>query len=227
MLKIGFGNAKLAPNIATFSLPAGYACPGAKDCLALFNVKKNKLIDGINAKFRCYAASQEAVYPSVREARWHNFNLLKKCKNTDEMVTLIYKSIMSLKKMPKYFRIHVSGDFFSLEYFKAWEKIAYLLPKIRFYAYTKSIHFWAQRESFIPANFILIASKGGSYDVLIGNKKSAQVVGSEEEAQVLGLQLDDDDFLAHSGTANFALLLHGNGRSGSLQAQLYHENRIK
>ena len=48
-LKFGSGNSKLAPNIFTFSLPAGYSCPGAKECLsrAVKQPEGNyKLIDG-------------------------------------------------------------------------------------------------------------------------------------------------------------------------------------
>jgi hypothetical protein len=38
-------------------------------------------------------------------------------------------------------RIHVSGDFYSEAYFLAWIDVAKQRPDVKFYAYTKSLHF--------------------------------------------------------------------------------------
>ena len=108
LLKFGKSNAKLGKNVWTFSLPAGYSCPCADKCLAKADKVTGKIKEGPNTEFRCFSASSESIFPAVRAARWHNFNLLRG-KTLPEMMSLISSSL------PKgnIFRIHVSGDFFS------------------------------------------------------------------------------------------------------------------
>src|SRR4029077_12086494 len=115
LLKFGKGNAKLDKQIATFSLPAGYTCPGASACLARANRITGKVTDGPLAQFRCFAASAEAAYSNVRESRWHNFDLLKG-KTREQMRALILASLPDTTII----RIHVSGDYFNEAYFGAW-----------------------------------------------------------------------------------------------------------
>lgn len=212
MLKFGKGNAKLGKSIHTFSLPAGWSCPGANECKSKVVIVdgKRKVEDGPDCKFRCFAASSEVVYTKTYEARQHNFEALKGLTGY-EMTRLIQDS---LPKRAKYVRLHVSGDFFSQAYFDAWIEVARCHPNILFYAYTKSLNYWVARFSLInliPANFVLTASVGGRYDSLIStyNLRSARVVFSEEEAAKLGLPIDHDDSHAMKPKGNFALLLHG------------------
>jgi hypothetical protein len=124
----------------------------------------------------------------------------------------------------KIVRVHVSGDFYSQAYFDAWMEVARRTPDKLFYAYTKSLLYWMRRKDVIPANFRLVASKGGRYDDLIKEHKLryAEVVYSEREAKQRGLKIDHDDSLAYAGTKPFALLIHGNGASGSLQAKMHY-----
>lgn len=208
LLKFGKGNAKLSKLVHTFSLPAGWSCIGADKCLAKSDPKTGKLKDGQNTKFRCFAASQEALYPSVRKARWHNFNLLRQAKTTNKMRDLILKS---LPKNAKIIRIGVSGDYFNQQYFDSWLEVAKLRPKILFYGYTKSISFWMARTNEIPKNFILTASEGGKQDDIIRKYKLryAKVVFSPEEAKTLKLPIDHDDSHAMKPKGNFSLVLHG------------------
>jgi hypothetical protein len=114
-------------------------------------------------------------------------------------------------------RIHVSGDFFSADYFLAWLDIARETPHKRFYAYTKSVHLWVQYRDLVPENLVLTASFGGRYDALIEELelKSATVVFSTEQARALGLEIDHDDKHAYEGSDNFALLLHGQQKAGT------------
>lgn len=219
-LKFSFGNAKLPKYIATFSLPAAWSCPGAKLCQSFANPITGKIVDGKNIQFRCYAASQEALFPTTRAARWHNFELLKG-KSKAEMVQLIQESLPECIIL----RIGVSGDFFSQNYFDAWLTVIKNNPHIKFYAYTKSINFWIKRLKEIPANFILNASYGGKFDGLIKKHglKSVKVVDSEQHAADLGLEIDHTDKIAYTGDKSFALLLHGMGPKGSLQAKLKHK----
>ena len=215
-LKFGRGNAKLSRDIATFSLPAGWTCPGAKLCMARANRKTGKLTDGSSQAFRCFAASQEAAYRNVRESRWENFEALKG-KTREEMRDLILDSLPDAPIV----RIHVSGDFFSIQYFLSWCDVAAARPDVRFYAYSKSIRFWQTAEELgaVPSNLVLTASEGGKYDAEIGGRKRAQVVFSEEQAAALGLELDHDDSHAYGGRESFALLLHGTQKKGTVAAK--------
>jgi protein gp88 len=209
-LKFGKGNAKLNKTIHTFSLPAGWTCPGARDCKSKVHVdssNKRTLKDGAHTKFRCFAASQEVLYTNTHLARQHNFELLKGL-SAHEMAELIEAS---LPKRADTNRVHVSGDFFSQDYFDAWLAVALSNPHRLFYAYTKSLNYWVARMDIIPDNFILTASKGGNYDHLIDQHglRQAIVVFSEAEAEALGLPIDKDDSHAMKHGGDFALLLHG------------------
>jgi hypothetical protein len=217
LLKFQNGNKKLNSKIFTFSLPAGWACPFAHNCLSKTNPETGKLTDGEFTEFRCFAAMAEATYPTVRKARWYNFDLLKPLMNNiDSMVDLIQKSIPSKATI---IRIHVSGDFFNQNYFDAWLKVAANNPNVLFYAYTKSIPYWINRLTSInnTTNFKLTASIGGKHDDLVqtNNLKYAQVVYSKEEAKELNLLIDTDDSLAYSQNNSFALLIHGVQPKGS------------
>jgi Gene product 88 len=214
-LSFGKGNAKLAKDIVTFSLPAGWTCPGASACLAKADRVTGKLTDGYYQTFRCFAASAEAMYQNVRDSRWQNFDALKGLGRTDT-----YNLIMAnLPTKAKIVRIHVSGDFFSEAYFLAWCDVARSNPETTFYAYTKSIHFWQRNVSEVPLNLILTASEGGKFDSQINGFKRATVVYSEEQAAALNLQIDHDDSHAYAGKESFALLLHGTQAKGTVAAK--------
>jgi hypothetical protein len=219
MLKFGKGNAKLdgyKKPIHTFSLPAGFTCPGAKDCKsrAVIVNGKRQIKDGPDTVFRCFAASQEVVYTNTYNARKHNFDLLRVCKDTNEMAKLISDS---LPKRAQIVRIHVSGDFFSQRYFDAWVKVATENPSVIFYAYTKSIPYVIARKGTIPENFRITASFGGHHDMLIpaSGLRTALVVYTVAQASGLGLDIDSDDSHAIGTGGDFALLLHGTQPKGS------------
>lgn len=216
-LKFGKGNAKLSKDIYTFSLPAGHSCPFAFECKASADRSTGKIKDGKDQVFRCFAASQEALYTNTRTARWHNYDLLRELKTVDKMSTLI---VDSLPPKANTIRVHVSGDFFSQIYFDAWMAVARIFPSKKFYAYTKSLPYWLERRESIPKNFNLTSSKGGKKDVLIDlNKlKYAEVVFTEEQAMELKLELDHDDSHAYDGKKSFGLLIHGTQKKGSKAA---------
>jgi hypothetical protein len=216
-LKFGHGNAKLAEDVHTFSLPAGYACPFAHDCLSRADRRTGRITDGPETVFRCFAASQEAR-PSVRNARWHNWDLINSCFSINEVVALI---LDSLDASAKYVRIHVSGDFHSQDMFDSWCEVARRRPGAVFYAYTKSLLYWIRRKDSIPANLVLTASMGGRLDHLIHEHglRYARVVLSEQEAADLGLELDHDDSHAMKAGPSFALLIHGSQPAGTPAAK--------
>ena len=214
-LKFGKGNAKLDKKIHTFSLPAGHSCPFAFECEAKADRETGKITDGRNQTFRCFAASQEALYPTVRNSRWHNYELLKSLRTSSQMVNLIEDS---LPKKATTIRVHVSGDFFNQSYFDAWMTVATKHPDKKFYAYTKSLPYWLSRKDTIPKNFVLTSSMGGRQDKLIElNKlKYAKVIMDEKEAGKM--EIDHDDSHAYDGKKSFALLLHGTQKKGTKAA---------
>jgi hypothetical protein len=216
------GNSKLQDGQFIFSLPAGWSCPGALTCLSKADKDTGKTMDGPYATIRCYAASLEGVFKKLRDNLWHNFNLLRQCKDTAEIQALILKSIPTKALLV---RIHSNGDFYSQDYFDAWLLVALALPHVKFYSYSKSLNFVCNRLGSIPANFIINASYGGKYDNLIAQHKLKHVtiVNSKEEADFLGLDIDDDDRHAWNGTKSFALMIHSNGPVGSIQAKRHNE----
>ena len=229
-LKFSKGNAKLGSHIYTISLISGWSCPFAVDCLSKVVVDdetgKRSLQDGKDTKFRCFSASQEALYTETYKQRKFNFDLVKKKKAVE--ITEIIKD--SLPPKAKWVRIHVGGDFFNQDYFDAWLQTAKDKPEVLFYAYTKAIPFWVARLDEIPENFILNASRGGLRDDLIQkhNLKEAIVVYSEEQAEKLGLEIDHDDSHAYTkGKGSFALLVHGSQPKGSEASNALQELKKK
>ena len=221
LLTFNNNNAKLGRTVYTSSLPAGYACPGAKDCLCVCDPKTLKLHDGPDCKFRCFSASQETA-ANVSASRWRNSDLLRNAKTSSAMADLI---LNSLPKKALKVRPYISGDFFSQDHFDAWIAVAERRPEILIYAYTKSLPFWVARLDRIPKNLILTASMGGKFDYLIEQHqlRYAKVVYAPEEAVALGLEIDHDDSHAQRHGPSFALLIHGIQPKGSAAAAAQHD----
>ena len=217
MLFFSINNAKLVgTKTAAFSLPAGYSCPGAKDCLAWFDRDKKKLMDGKHQKFRCFAASLEATFPSVTKSVDNNLRKLKSAETVEAMTELIHLSLPGAYY--ENVRVHADGDFYNANYFMAWMAVAVRNPTRTFYAYTKSLQIWIRHKALVPANFVLTASKGGKWDSQIEahGLRYAEVVYHPEEAERLGLEIDHDDSLARDASVKkLALLLHGAQPAGS------------
>ena len=205
---------------AIFSLPAGHSCPFAKECFSKADRKTGRITDGPDTVFRCYAASLE-TRPAVRAAHWHNFDLLKSKKTIGELTDFLSKQIPEALR----YRVHSSGDFYSLAYFDAWMNVARMFPQTIFYAYTKALPFWVLRKDSIPANFRLVASYGGTHDHLIPahGLRYSKVVKSESEAKKLGLNVDKDDSIAYGTNDSFALVVHGTQPKGTVWAKAWYK----
>lgn len=217
LLKISQPNEKIAH--WSFSLPSGFTCPFAGSCLSKADRETGKIKDGPMTDFRCFSASQESIFPSVRKSRWNNMDGLRTVglNNIEAMSTLIISSLENyLPRNQKIFRIHVGGDFFNESYFKTWIKVAEYFDDILFYAYTKSTPYVINNLP-LPKNFRITVSKGGIYDNLIDEHKLkyAEVVYSEKEAEEKGLEIDHDDSHAWKDDKPFALLIHGIQPKGS------------
>ena len=240
MLKFSAANAKIeslskVPSLArylegkkkvySFDLLSGWSCPYAKDCLSkVYNLDgKRSLKDGPHTEFRCFSASQEVVYTNVYNLRKVNYDTLRAMSHDADMYNAI-KEVMP--KNAGVIRIHVGGDFFNEKYMLAWLRMAWAYPNVLFYAYTKSLKFWAELRDYIETtqNFILTASRGGRRDHMIESEsfRSDKVVYSEQESYNLNLEIDHDDSHAADPSKqdkDFALLIHGVQPAGSMASQ--------
>lgn len=218
------GNAKLDKSVAVFSLPAGHTCPFAKDCRSQSDRVTGKITDGKHCQFRCYATLAENLFPKVRANRWNNLELIKNAKTVIGMANLIEQALI-IRRNVKLVRFHQSGDFFSLPYFDAWLLVARQHPEWTFYGYTKALPLWVARLGSIPANFKLVASRGGTHDTLISEHKlrSARVVFTEKTAKRLGLEIDHDDSHVWNYDKDFAILLHGTQPAGSKAGKAWYQ----
>ena len=227
LLKFSTGNGKLK-NRLIFNIPAGYACPHAGVCKTMADRVTGKIMDlpqftGTEAdEYRCFAAMAE-TRPTVREARWHNWDLLREVMYMGGDQAMLIRDLIDLSLMVQpekdLVRVHEAGDFWTEQYMRAWFMVAASRPHQKFYAFTKSLGMWLNLKDIIPSNFYLTASQGGTLDYLIPKypevfQRIAHVVYTEEEAQERGLEIDHDD--SHClGDKSFALLVHGSQRAGS------------
>lgn len=177
-----------------WNLPTGHTCPFADDCLVKVERQTGKFENKSKA-YRCYAAAAER-FPSARNARWNNFDLVKSGQKP------------SLPKDAKAIRIHAAGDFFNQAYFDLWIDIANENPDVEFWAYTKSLKYWVQRLGMIPNNFELTASYGGRNDELIAQHDLKFVRIYKSKNDVLdGIPIDtNDDCARNKSIKEFALI---------------------
>jgi len=113
----------------TFGLPNGqeYSCPNATAFC-------HKI---------CYAGKLEKIYKNVRNVLMDNFAALSG-KNVHEMFLLLNNMVIDFREdcikhdAERLFRIHWDGDFFSIDYTRAWGYVVQGNPDIRFWVYTRN-----------------------------------------------------------------------------------------
>ena len=201
--------------IYSFDLLSGHSCPFADRCLskAIETPEGRRIQDGPNTEFRCFSASQEVVYTNVYKLRKANFEALRSCGTSKEMVELLQSA---LPKNAGIVRWHVAGDIFNRNYMSAIIQIAINNPGTLFYLYTKALPLWIERIELINSipNLVMTASYGGKFDNLIAenNLRYSLVVADENEASDFNLPVDDDDSHAaipDNRNESFALVIHG------------------
>jgi hypothetical protein len=210
-------------NVYSFDLLSGYTCPHARTCLAKVRVDPNTGIhtieDGPDMLWRCFSASQEAVYKNTFAMRKRNFDAVRVYKDPTALADLIASQLpINLGIL----RLHVAGDMYSQCYFNAWLEVAKRRPDILIYTYTKAVPYWLAMRSTVRKrkNLVLTASYGGRYDHLITPRRlrSVKIVYTTAAARHLQLPIDHDDRHAADPTTrsqSFALLLHGVQPAGS------------
>lgn len=194
--------------VASADLVCGYSCPMADKCKSFANRETGKITDGKNTEFRCYGATLEGAFPSVRALHWQNFDTMIKAKTIGKMTDELKQAI---KPNLKVLRIHSFGDFFNENYFRAWLNITELFPNISFFAYTKVLPYLSVAR---PKNFSMVYSYGGLMDEYVTNEPTAFVVNTEKEAKALGIPVackthPADDYKFVLKKKSFALVIHG------------------
>lgn len=136
--RISNGNSKLG-SLANMSLTPGATCSpeACKTCL----------------HGGCYAMKSYRMYANVRAAWDANTALAANNLPAMEADLMAYFGAVTA---PRFFRIHVGGDFISREYAEMWARVADRNPGTNFLAFTKQ---WDNvRGVRFPENFSLVLS---------------------------------------------------------------------
>lgn len=139
-INISKGNSKTGA-IPSFSLPSGRTC-SKEACRTCYQQG-------------CYARKLERLRPSVRESYAHNLMVMTLCPDDAEAQLNDY---FDLPNATRLFRIHVSGDFFSTEYFEMWLRVIRKHPETRFLAFTKQADVILPYLGSLPSNLSLVWS---------------------------------------------------------------------
>ena len=143
-ISISSGNTKMGA-IRSFSLPPIQTCPKNCPCAA-----------------KCYAAKICRLRPSVRNAYQRNFEALQNDPQS------VFEQLDREMKMQRYFRFHVSGDFYNYEYFSSVVELVRQNPSCNVLAFTKQfeiVNEWMEKHGALPQNFKLIFSEWGNMEV--------------------------------------------------------------
>jgi len=228
---------QIGKRVYSFDLLAGWTCPYAKDCRSCaapqhlvrpttFFLEQDSgrvVVDGPQCRYRCYSASQEAIYRDTFNQRAMNWwCLITPYQNVTRMADMLLRSI---PRNAEVIRIHSSGDFFSSTYFKAWLKVTKARPDIHFYGYTKAISLLQKHKDSIPSNLRITQSTGGTSTDYVDGLPKSYVVLYEESAASQNIPIDYNDFLAYEGKEDFALLIHGTQPAGTRAARALAKQR--
>jgi hypothetical protein len=135
MIKISYGNSKIG-RIPNTSVRPVIDCARNVPC-----------------REKCYALKSWKMYPNVKVAWSANANLWKLdyVKAADSIVDQLHK----MRKPPRYFRVHVAGDFMNQLHLNCWKYIALMCPQTTFMAFTKKFNL---SYAGLPNNLVIRAS---------------------------------------------------------------------
>ena len=119
------------------------------------NISLRPVVDCGNCRYcagSCYARKAYRAYPGVKKAWTKNGKAFRR-----EDYGSLYEEIAEYleRKNPRWFRIHVAGDFLSQGHVDFWRMVAADFADIKFLAFTKmfDLDFWPK-----PGNLQIIAS---------------------------------------------------------------------
>lgn len=139
-LHISKGNSKTGA-IPSFSLPSGKTCSKTA-CATCYQQG-------------CYARKIERLRPVVRATYKDNLSLIL---DQPDAVERELNAYFDMPNSTKLFRIHVSGDFFSKEYFELWLRVIRKHPTTKFLAFTKQKDIISPYLNDLPENLSLVWS---------------------------------------------------------------------
>lgn len=178
-------------HIVTFSLPAVDTCPGADKCL------KGGYCHAGNYRFKSNVDKQSINYA---------------ISQSDRFVDMVCTELADKWTYSRYVRIHPTGDFYSMDYFKKWVAIAIRNPGVIFYAYTKSIDIIQEfkKADKIPVNMFITYSYGSKYDDMINPTTDyhAVVIGPNDNIPTGYVDGSIDDLVMCKGNKRIALKYH-------------------
>lgn len=133
----------------TFGLPAGsnFSCPGMTEvCGAV-----------------CYANKLEKAFPSMLRLVMRNWDQVREASYA-ELVAMLdtmlntFEAEADKRGLPKFFRIHHDGDFFSEDYTLAWAEVIRRHADVHFWVYTRVAQYAAMLHKANLANLSLYFS---------------------------------------------------------------------
>lgn len=158
MVHIRRGKRKIGRGVYHFSIPrlvarlpnggAVTTCPGATPW----------------CRVNCYAAGGFFMLDHVKEAHYRNLLASLQDDFVDKMVEAIKRLYRRNRKKPIIVRLHVEGDFYSVDYIKKWAEIARRTVGIAYYyTYTRAWRIPKLKEAIerylLPLpNFVVYAS---------------------------------------------------------------------
>lgn len=145
----------------------------------------------------CYARTGTYRFSNVLKA--HTTNLEATLNDLNGWKNEVIEELKALKfRSGKSVRIHDAGDFYSLEYLKAWVEIAAATPDVLFYAYTKEVQM--VKQITLSPNFVVLFSKGGRQDHLIQSEDRHAEVFPDKESLLAAGYMDQEGSDLHAVT---------------------------
>lgn len=165
-ITVSKGNKKIGKDVFHFDLLSGDGIHTLKNGAVLTNVCGTCTGCCAGCKGSCYAIRDEIQYPGAIKLRIANTHIMY--TDMERGFKEIHDFIMNrennkrIRVKVRKFRIHESGEFFSLEYMRAWVKFAEEHPFVQFYCYTKRFEWletvYKERGYSLPKNFTVNVS---------------------------------------------------------------------
>ena len=162
MIKISNNNSKMG-GIPSFSLPSGITC-SKEACATCYT-------------HGCYAHKIEKLRPNVLRSYQENYN---ECLHNLAAVEQFFMYYFKAACSPRLFRIHVSGDFYSADYFHMWLRIAAANPNTTFLAFTKQYEMIKNDLGQLPDNFKLVWSAWPNVEIPADVRKTLPIAWMQD-----------------------------------------------
>lgn len=156
----------------------------------------------------CYATMGAYMFSNVAKV----FESRLKLSQSPEFSAVINAELE--RRHVERLRIHDSGDFYSVDYIQTWLGIMRNNPAVQFYAYTKMVALFKAhaKAGFIPDNFTVIYSFGGTQDKLIDRNvdRHSWVFPSLKALKAAGYaDASKNDSVALGANPKIGLIYHG------------------